>query len=62
MSRVGQNHICTVYKQDVWQKITKYTIMYRVYMRFWPALLIRLLCNRVHLISQGTLCCVSVLS
>ena len=41
-SRVGQNHIYiyTVYIQYFWQgNITKYTVIYGVYIRFWPTLL-----------------------
>jgi hypothetical protein len=36
--RVGQNHIYMVYKRHLWQDITKYTVTYGVYTRFWPTL------------------------
>jgi hypothetical protein len=40
MSRVGLNHIYTVYIYGIFgREITKYTVIYGVYMRFWPTLL-----------------------
>jgi hypothetical protein len=38
MCRVGQNHMVTVYIQYFGQNIYKYTVIYRVYIRFWPTL------------------------
>ena len=36
--RVGQNHIYTVYIRYFGREITKYTVIYGVYIRFWPTL------------------------
>jgi len=38
--RVGQNHIYTVYIRYFGREITKYTVIYGVYIRFWPTLYI----------------------
>jgi hypothetical protein len=41
MSRVGQNHIYTVYIRYYCMEVTKYTFIYDVYdvyIRFWPTL------------------------
>jgi hypothetical protein len=39
MARVGQNHIYTVYIYGIFgREIIKYTIIYGVYIRFWPTL------------------------
>jgi hypothetical protein len=38
MCRVGQNHIYTVYIRYFGRKITKFTVIYGVYIRFWPTL------------------------
>jgi hypothetical protein len=38
MDRVGQNHIYTVYVRYFWQENHKYTVIYGVYIRFWPTL------------------------
>ena len=44
--RVGQNDIYTVYIHGVFgREITKYTLMYGVYIRFWPTLF-NLRCTR----------------
>ena len=36
--RVGQNHLYTVYIQYFGREIIKYTVIYGVYIRFWPTL------------------------
>jgi len=36
--RVGQNHKCTVYVQYFGREMTKYTVIYGAYIRFWPTL------------------------
>ena len=36
ISRVGQNHIYTVYMRFFGREIIKYTVKYGVYIRFWP--------------------------
>jgi hypothetical protein len=38
--RVGQNHIHTMCIRYFWQRITKYTVLNGVYVRFWPTLLV----------------------
>jgi hypothetical protein len=40
ISRVGHNYIYTVNVWYFWQEITKYTVIYGVYIWFWPTLLI----------------------
>ena len=43
MSRFGQHHIYAMYIRYFWQgKITKYTVKYGKYIRFWPTLVMRL--------------------
>jgi len=39
MCRVGQNHIFTVCIGIFGREITKYTVIYGAYIRFWPTLL-----------------------
>jgi hypothetical protein len=39
VTRVGQNHVHTVYIRYFGRKITKYTVIYGLYKRIWPTLL-----------------------
>jgi hypothetical protein len=43
ISRVGQNHIYIRCRYGIFgREITKYAVIYGVYIRFWPTLVIRL--------------------
>ena len=54
--RVGQNHIYTVYIRYFWQGNYNCTVIYGVYIRFWPTLPKYLLCARHFLAKFVAMC------
>jgi hypothetical protein len=52
-NRFGQNHIYTVYYGIFGREITKHTVIYEVYIWFWPTLVLMMI--KVCRLKKGTL-------
>ena len=56
MGRVGQNHTYHIYTRCVndfsCTEITKITVIYGVYIRFWPTLVISAMGDNPHLVKK----------